>query len=79
MRTQRAGIKHWVARTIIIFSAAILLGVSGGEINASQKPNRTAPASRRSRIPKLGNVDQFKEGFQHDAGKVRLVALISPT
>ena len=79
MRTQRAGIKHWLARTILIFSAAILLGVSSGELNASQKPNRTVPASRKSRIPKLGNVDHLREAFQHDAGKVRLVALISPT
>jgi hypothetical protein len=76
---QRADNKHWVARTILILSAAIMLGVSSGEINASQKPSRTATASRKARIPKLGSVDRFKEAFQNDAGKVRLVALISPT
>jgi hypothetical protein len=59
--------------------AAILLGISAVEANASQKPNRLASASRKSRISAPGSVDQFRKAFENDAGKVRLVALISPT
>ena len=78
MRKQRAAISHWVLRTTLIFLGAILFGVSAAEINASQKPNRVSTASRKARI-QLRNVAQFKEAFQNDAGKIRLVALVSPT
>jgi hypothetical protein len=78
MRRQRTHNKNWAARATLILSAAIMLGVSSGEINASQKPNRP-PTNQKVRARKLGSVDQLKEAFQNDAGKVRLVALISPT
>jgi hypothetical protein len=70
--------KHSVLRAALTLLAAVLLGVSVSEAKASQKPNRVSTASRKARI-QLRNIDQFKEAFQNDAGKIRLVALVSPT
>jgi hypothetical protein len=59
--------------------AAIVFGVSLPSSNAAQKRGRTASATRNARAAQLGSVAQFKEAFQYEAGKVRLVALVSPT
>jgi hypothetical protein len=67
--------KQWV----LILLAAILFGVSADTCNAALKSGRSTAANRRTRTPGLRSVDQFKEAFQKDAGKVRLVALVSPT
>ena len=45
----------------------------------AQKRGRSIATTRNVRAPNLRSVDQFKEAFQNDSGKVRLVALISPT
>jgi hypothetical protein len=63
----------------LIVLAAILFGVAPPSSNAAQKHGRSAAISRRSRTPELGSVEQFKVSFQNNAGKVRLVALVSPT
>jgi hypothetical protein len=63
----------------LIVLAAILFGVTPPSSNAAQKRGRSAATSRRSRTSELGSVEQFKVSFQNNAGKVRLVALVSPT
>jgi hypothetical protein len=63
----------------LIVLAAIAFGVSLPGSNAAQKASRSTAISRNARAARLGGVEQFKEGFRYDAGKVRLVALISPT
>ena len=78
MKRQSADSGPRGARITLILLAAILLDISTAEANASQKPNRVSTASRKARI-QLRNVDQFKEAFQNDAGKIRLIALVSPT
>lgn len=67
--------KQWV----LIVLAAILIGDTLPSSIAAQKRGRSAAASRKARAQELGSIDQFKEAFQKDAGKVRLVALVSPT
>jgi hypothetical protein len=67
--------KQW---TLIVL-VAILLGVSAQPGEAAQKHGRSTSAERESRTHELGSVEQFKDAFQNDAGKIRLVALISPT
>ena len=67
--------KQWA----LIVLTAILFGVSLPPSKAAQRRGRSAPASRKALAPHLGSVEQFKDAFQNDAGKVRLVALISPT
>jgi hypothetical protein len=64
---------------VLILLAVILFGISADTCNAAQRSGGSAAASRRERMPELRSVDQFKEAFQKDAGKVRLVALVSPT
>lgn len=34
---------------------------------------------RKAGVTELRNLDQLKEAFQRDIGKVRLIALLSPT
>jgi hypothetical protein len=63
----------------LIFVAALLSVTSAAHQNAAQKSHRSRPASRTSRVHELVDVDQLKRLFQNDAGKVRLVALVSPT
>lgn len=58
---------------------AITCGVSLPSSIAAQNRGRATAVSRKARAPQLGSVEQFKEAFQNDAGKLRLVALISPT
>lgn len=65
--------------TVLVF-ASIVFAVSLPTANAAQKHRRSTNAvSRRTRPPEPGDVGQFKAAFQADAGKVRLIALISPT
>ena len=66
-------------RSALIFLAVALIALSAETSNAAQKRGRSAAVSRQTRTPELGSVDRFKEAFQNDEGKVRLIALISPT
>jgi hypothetical protein len=63
----------------LILLAAILFAFSAETGNAAQKRSRSTTASRKARAPELGSVAQFKDAFQDGAGKLRLVALVSPT
>ena len=65
-------------RVLVVF-ASIIFGLSLPPTKAAQKDRRSTAVSRKTAAPQLGNAGQFKEAFQADAGKVRLVALISPT
>ncbi|MEK6321887.1 MAG: hypothetical protein AABN33_09400 [Acidobacteriota bacterium] len=66
-------------RRVLLVLAAILFGLSADTSNAAQKRSRSTASSRQSRITGPGSVDRFKNAFQNDTGKVRLVALLSPT
>ena len=63
----------------LILLAVVLFALSADTGKAVQKPDRSAAVSRQTPTPELGSIDRFKEAFQNDEGKVRLVALISPT
>lgn len=64
---------------VLIFVAALLSVTSTAHQNAAQKSHRSRPASRASLVHELVDVGQLKKLFQNDAGKIRLVALVSPT
>ena len=67
--------KQWA----LIALAAILFGISPASSIRAQKRSRSAAAVRNPRLSELVSITQLKEAFQRDAGKVRLVALLSPT
>jgi len=67
--------KQWA----LILLAAILLSLSADRSNAAQKRSGSTSASRKARGVELRGVERFKDVFQSDQGKVRLVALVSPT
>jgi hypothetical protein len=66
-------------RFVATILAAILCSLSAGTSHAGQKRGHSSTASRKAKAPELGTVAQFKDAFQSDQGKIRLVALISPT
>jgi hypothetical protein len=66
-------------QSTLILLAVVLFALSADTSYAAQKRGRSAVVSRQTRTPELGNVDRFREAFQNDEGKVRLIALISPT
>jgi hypothetical protein len=43
------------------------------------KQKRPLAVRKAVRVIELGEIDQLKEAFQRDAGKVRLVTILSPT
>jgi hypothetical protein len=64
---------------VVIILAAFLFGVGADIGHATQKRGSSTAASPKPQAPELGSVAQFKEAFQNDQGRIRLVALISPT
>lgn len=67
------------AITTLIASAAIPFGVSGLANAGVQRAGRPQTRISRPRLVELRTIDQLKEVFERDAGKVRLVVLVSPT
>jgi len=63
---------------VLIAFASIVFAVNLPTATAGQEHRRSVSSASR-RAPQLGDVEQFKAAFQADAGKVRLVALVSPT
>jgi hypothetical protein len=63
----------------LIILGAVAFGVSLPSSVIAQKQGRPTAVSRKARAAQLGSVEQFKEAFQAHTGKVRLVALVSPT
>jgi hypothetical protein len=65
---------------VLVVFASILFAINLPSADASQKHRRaTGAVGRQTRAPQLRDVEQFKAAFQTDAGKMRLVALVSPT
>ena len=78
--------KHGTARSRLRFAIAILiasaanpLGPSAMATTGGQKARRPSQRISRPRLVELRSVDQLKELLERDTGKVRLVALVSPT
>jgi hypothetical protein len=69
--------KQWA---VLLFAAILVAFSAGTDTSNAQTPSRSTAVSGRARvIPELGSVEQLKEAFQNDTGKVRMIALISPT
>lgn len=77
MRKERAG--SLKLATITLLLGAVLFGLDPSTSSGAQKSRRSASARRQAAIPELLSTDQLKEAFERDAGKVRMVALLSPT
>jgi hypothetical protein len=54
-------------------------GAPASSNSASFGPTDPAPAASKTKVLSLSGLDPLKEKFQRDAGKIRLVALVSPT
>lgn len=64
--------------TILTF---LFFSSSGSSLAAPKQTRRTTTqlAKNAVRIIELHSIDQLQEAFQRDNGKVRLVAILSPT
>ena len=58
----------------LAFAVSVALTTSG-----AQKPRRSAATRNQVVVAELHSVDQLKDAFERDRGKMRLVALLSPT
>ena len=67
------------AGSVLVLAAIVLLAGDATVSSAGQKSRGAAVVSRRVRRSPLQNVDRLKEAFQRDAGKLRMVVLLSPT
>ena len=75
--------KHISRNLALLLSAAFLAfpffsdGYFAAHRNAEQK--KTDHKKDSARVIELRNIEQLKEAFQRDAGKVRLLTILSPT
>jgi hypothetical protein len=60
---------------IIVAIASLALPAYAGTYSSTAQK----AARRKSNVVELRSLDQLKEAFQRDQGKVRLVTLLSPT
>jgi|GEM_PF-1222926 len=80
MTQQRAeSLPHRPAFILVLLATAILFCLNPSPTNAAQKRSRATAAIRKPRPVELHSVDQLKEAFESDAGKIRMVVLVSPT
>jgi hypothetical protein len=62
--------------------ASAIIPVCFNDAFAAQKAathKKPPPAKPAARVIQLRDIDQLREAFQGDAGKVRLVMILSPT
>jgi hypothetical protein len=80
MREQHAhGLKLRFAIVALISSAVIPFSISALANAGVQTTRRPQPRISRPRLRELRSIDQLQEVFQRDTGKLRIVALLSPT
>lgn len=77
MRIQRTEL--WKLVRFALLLAAVLFGISPSSSSGTQTARRSASARRQTAVPALRRIDPLKRAFQHDAGRVRLVTILSPT
>jgi len=58
---------------VLWFLASACTGAGGASRNETSSTSEAAP------VQELASIATLREAFNHDAGKVRLVLLISPT
>jgi hypothetical protein len=68
-------------RLRLLFASIALtaLAINFTDSALAQSRSRVKAVSRGPRVPVLRNINQLKEVFERDRGKVRLIALLSPT
>jgi hypothetical protein len=68
-------------RNLLLVVSVVLLLLLGLDSAApsAQKSKRSVAAPRRVDISEIHSTEKLKEAFERDTGKVRLVALLSPT
>lgn len=80
MRKARTDLlKLALAIATLIASSAIPFAVSALVHAEPQTLKPSPPRTGRPRLIELHGIDRLQEAFERDAGKVRIVALLSPT
>jgi hypothetical protein len=69
-----------IKKQLLLFTLAVVVLCNNARPAALARNDRAAQALQQpARRVKFGGVRQLKAAFQSDSGKVRLVALVSPT
>ena len=63
----------------LLFVLAASLCCIGPSMMANEQSRSVNRNSRNAGVAELRNLNQLKDAFQRDIGKVRLIALLSPT
>jgi hypothetical protein len=65
---------------LAIVAFLVLSSYSSSSFAAQKKEKQEKPVvAKAGRVIELRKIDQLKEAFQRDAGKVRFVTILSPT
>ena len=76
---KRPGIEYSKLAVLAVLAAAGLVSISSTSSSEANTARRSASAHRQIVVPTLHSIDSLKQAFQRDAGKVRLVTILSPT
>ena len=69
---------HMLISCLLLFIAAMSASVANSGV-AAMTVGRAAIAARKGDSVQLKSIEPLKEAFQRDAGKIRLVTILSPT
>ena len=66
---------------VVALAGFLVIPYSFGTASAAQKKGERKKAAVAEAVPvvELRHIEQLKEAFQRDAGKVRFVTILSPT
>lgn len=77
--TDSAGSPARSARQLLVLVAVVAVASACTSDGATTAGGQVAPTSAEARISSLQEVSQLRDRFDANAGKVRLVLLLSPT
>jgi hypothetical protein len=61
---------------LVLLAAAVLAGCGGTSVEREEPPLQPPP---KASVTELDNVLQLRSDFEADAGKTRVIVLLSPT
>ncbi len=74
MKSLRSTLSRYLLSALVVSLCNV-----GPSMTATGQRGTVTRGGRNAGVTELRNLDQLREAFQRDSGKVRLIALLSPT